>query len=432
MAALVDVCRFTASSSGTGDFVVASAVTGYQTPAAAGALNGATYRYRAESADLSQWEVGYGAYTSGSTTLARTTVLYNSSGTTSKISFSAAPQVAITALSRDLQAPYGLVNHSLAVSAAGSALTIALKDSNGSDPSESSPVVGYFRNVTGTVGSWTQRQVTAANSLVISSGSTMGVTSSTAFRIWVVLFDDGGTMRLGAINCSDSTQIYPLSEGIESSTAEGGAGAADSSGVIYTGTAVTSKAYLIVGYIEWSSSGLTAGTWTTTNVNLVQSFGSGIKKPGDTIQTARTVSSAKATGTTQIPNDGTIPQNTEGDQYMSRAITPKSAANLLLVNAQGWFANTAAAGATTTAALFQDSVANAITVAQTRQTITNGVTAPIVLDWMMRAGTASSTTFKVRAGTNTAVTTTFNGENNVDSYGANMFNSFIQIEEIQG
>lgn len=101
MASLLNVARFTAVSSGTGDFVVSSAVTGYQTPASAAAVDGAQYHYRAESADLTQWEVGTGNYTAGSTTLARTTVLFNSSGTTSKINFSAAPQVAIVALKED-------------------------------------------------------------------------------------------------------------------------------------------------------------------------------------------------------------------------------------------------------------------------------------------------------------------------------------------
>jgi hypothetical protein len=110
VASFVNVCRFTAVSSGTGDFVVSTAVTGYQTPALAGAVNAAVYRYRAESNDLSEWEVGYGAYTSGTTTLARTTVLYNSAGTGtgsgqsgagSKISFSAAPQVAVVFLAED-------------------------------------------------------------------------------------------------------------------------------------------------------------------------------------------------------------------------------------------------------------------------------------------------------------------------------------------
>lgn len=102
MASFLDVCRFTPTLGGTTDWIYSSAITGYQGPAAAGAVNGAIYRYRAESADLSQWEVGYGAYTSGTTTFARTTVLFNSSGTTAKISFSTVPQVAIVALAEDL------------------------------------------------------------------------------------------------------------------------------------------------------------------------------------------------------------------------------------------------------------------------------------------------------------------------------------------
>jgi len=102
MIGFLDVCKFTAASSGTGDFVVSAAVTGYQTPAAAGALNGAVYRYRAESADLTQWEVGYGAYTAGSVTLARSTVLFNSSGTTAKIGFTVAPSVGIVLLAEDV------------------------------------------------------------------------------------------------------------------------------------------------------------------------------------------------------------------------------------------------------------------------------------------------------------------------------------------
>lgn len=431
MASFLTVCRFTPTAGGTTDWTYSSAVTGYQSPTAAGAVDGKIYRYRAESFDLSQWEVGYGAWTTSGTVLARTTVLYNSSGTTSKISFSAAPQVAIVFLAEDVQTTYGLSNHSLAVSAGSSALTIALKDADGKDPSGASPVTGWFRNVTGTTGSWTQRQVTSALSLVVSSGSTLGVTSSTAFRLWVVLFDDGGTMRLGVINCSTSTQVFPLNEGVPtSSTAEGGAGAADSAGVIYTGTAVTSKSFLIVGYVEWNTSGVTAGTWTTSNVNFIQSFGPGIKKPGDSVQVARTGSSSVATGTTQIPNDNTIPQNTEGDQYMSQAITPTSAANLLRVESQGFWANSAAATSVIIAALFQDSTANALATTYERSSLQNGA-AGVQLDWLMRAGTTSSTTFKVRAGTNSAVTTTFNGENGTGQFNAT-YNSYIQAEEIQG
>ncbi|MHC2867984.1 hypothetical protein ACVIYH_009117 [Bradyrhizobium diazoefficiens] len=102
MAAFLDVCRFNPTAGSTTDWTYSSAVTGYQSPTAAGVVNGRLYKYRAESADLSQWEVGEGAYNTGTGVLARTTVLFNSSGTTSKINFSAAPQVAVVALKEDL------------------------------------------------------------------------------------------------------------------------------------------------------------------------------------------------------------------------------------------------------------------------------------------------------------------------------------------
>jgi hypothetical protein len=102
MARFLDVCRFVPTAGGTSDWTVSAAVGGYQTPTAAGAVNGASYRYRAESSDLTQWEVGYGTYTSG--VLSRSTVLFNSAGTTAKIGFSTVPQVAIVALGEDLLA----------------------------------------------------------------------------------------------------------------------------------------------------------------------------------------------------------------------------------------------------------------------------------------------------------------------------------------
>lgn len=102
MQSFLDICRFRAVSAGTGSFVVSSAVQGYQTPASAGAVDGDTYRYRAENFDLSEWEVGYGTYSVATLTLARSTVLYNSSGTTSAINFTTRPQVAVVALARDI------------------------------------------------------------------------------------------------------------------------------------------------------------------------------------------------------------------------------------------------------------------------------------------------------------------------------------------
>lgn len=110
MAAFLDLCRFIASSGGTADWTYASTVSPYISPTDAGAANGRTYKVRAESADLTQWEVSEGAYsTAGAGSFARTTILYNSSGTGTlqsgagaKINFSAAPQVWVVASKRDL------------------------------------------------------------------------------------------------------------------------------------------------------------------------------------------------------------------------------------------------------------------------------------------------------------------------------------------
>ncbi|WP_431014567.1 LamG-like jellyroll fold domain-containing protein [Bradyrhizobium pachyrhizi] len=101
----LDVCRFNPTAGGTADFTYSSPVVGYQSPAAAGALNGATYSYRAESADLSQWEIGTGVYNTSTGVLSRAAVLFNSAGTTAKINFTAAPQVAVVALAEDLITP---------------------------------------------------------------------------------------------------------------------------------------------------------------------------------------------------------------------------------------------------------------------------------------------------------------------------------------
>jgi hypothetical protein len=99
---LLDACRFTPTAGSTTDWTFSAAVTGYQSLAAAGAMNGAQYSYRAESADLSQWEIGSGTYNSSTGILSRSTVLSNSSGTTSKINFTTVPQVAVVALNEDL------------------------------------------------------------------------------------------------------------------------------------------------------------------------------------------------------------------------------------------------------------------------------------------------------------------------------------------
>jgi hypothetical protein len=110
MVGFLTACRFNPTAGSTTDWTYSSAVSGYQSPTAAGVANGATYRYRAESSDLTQWEVGEGAYNTGTGVLARTTIKFNSSGGTSKINFSTTPQVAIVVTADDFFPPTTVTN----------------------------------------------------------------------------------------------------------------------------------------------------------------------------------------------------------------------------------------------------------------------------------------------------------------------------------
>lgn len=142
-------------------------------------------------------------------------------------------------------------------------------------------------------------------------------------------------------------------------------------------------------------------------------------------QVVSTITGAVATGTTTVPFDDTIPQNTEGDQYMSLAITPKSATSKLKITVVWNGTNSATTGVVVS--LFQDSTANALASAQ--RVVSAGNPDQLVLVYEMTSGTTSATTFKVRAGGNGAGTTTFNGAGGSRLFGGVMASS-ITIEEL--
>lgn len=149
---------------------------------------------------------------------------------------------------------------------------------------------------------------------------------------------------------------------------------------------------------------------------------------GNSVQFVSFQTGAVATGSTQIPSDDTIPQNTEGDQYMQLTITPKSASNLLVIDTLAFLTLSGAGAARLIAALFQDAVANALKVNEIYvQVGSTGAVIPV--SHIMLAGTTAPTTFKYRAGQNAAGTVTFNGNSSVRTYGGTM-GSYMRIWEI--
>jgi len=149
---------------------------------------------------------------------------------------------------------------------------------------------------------------------------------------------------------------------------------------------------------------------------------------GRQVQVVNTQTGAVNTGTTIIPVDDTIPQNDEGDEYMTLAITPTSATNLLIIETVAFLAHSAT-GTKVTTALFQDSTAGAL-AAGVQRSDTADTMEDLSFTHKMTAGTTSSTTFKLRCGNNNAGTTTFNGESGSRIMGGVLASS-ITITEIQ-
>lgn len=266
--------------------------------------------------------------------------------------------------------------------------------------------------------------LTAAITLTVPSGQAMGTSNGVASRLWVAAVKNGGTPELAIVNTWNGTDVFSvLATDIISTTA---IAAAPSAHVWYSTTARASQAIAVCGYVE--STQATAGTWASAP-SLVQDYAPGSPLPGQTIQRRSYTDSAMATGATILPNDDTIPQSGEGNQFMSLAITPRSALNVLIWRHVG---NYAVAGSATASicALFQDATANALAAT----TFTGGPGgasqySPAVLEHAARAGTASATTGKIRVGNGGGTTTTFNGQSGARTMGGVMGSRF-SVEEV--
>tara|TARA_R110000772_G_scaffold21813_1_gene59614 strand:+ start:153 stop:659 length:507 start_codon:yes stop_codon:yes gene_type:complete len=148
---------------------------------------------------------------------------------------------------------------------------------------------------------------------------------------------------------------------------------------------------------------------------------------GSVVQVVNTTSVAVATGTTTIPLDDTIPQNNEGTEFLTLAITPTNASNKLKIEVSGLW-GTSADTNWVILALFQDSTANALS-AQINFINTADRAVGSELTHFMTAGTTSATTFKLRVGPNASATITMNGGGGARLLGG-AISSSITITEI--
>lgn len=122
-------------------------------------------------------------------------------------------------------------------------------------------------------------------------------------------------------------------------------------------------------------------------------------------QVQHAVVTAVVSGTTIMPIDDTIPQNTEGFEVITCAITPKSETNLLVIIAETIYGSYTPNACHLAMALFQDTTAAALAAVTCGSHASYGCK---TLTHKMVAGTTSATTFKIRFGSNAANTITLN------------------------
>ncbi len=142
-------------------------------------------------------------------------------------------------------------NCSIDGTVSGNILTVSILQANGSTPSTgtASCLIG-FRDTTATVGTYTQVAVTAATTTTVSSTSSLGCTASTTCEVFIYAINNAGTVEAGV------TGVNLLDEGsVQTSTAEGGAGASDTANTLYSTTARTSKAIRVMGRLKITPNG---------------------------------------------------------------------------------------------------------------------------------------------------------------------------------
>jgi len=167
-----------------------------------------------------------------------------------------------------------------------------------------------------------------------------------------------------------------------------------------------------------------AGSINVQYDNQELDLGSGVIS-GGVVQTVNTQNGEHSTTTTAMPADDSIPQNTEGAEFMTASITPTNVANKLKIEV---VFNLSLSGLDRgVVALFQDSTADALAAVGEYASTAVGEFQLILHHWM-DAGTTDSTTFKVRAGKGGAGTLEFNGRSGNRRYAGRNASSITVTE----
>ena len=176
------------------------------------------------------------------------------------------------------------------------------------------------------------------------------------------------------------------------------------------------------------------GAFTSTSIDATKLSGdlpaidgSALTGVGKVLQIVNVQDGALATGTTQTTNDDTVPQITEGTEFMTLAITPLSATSKLRIEAVNANGATLAAGQWMIMALFVGTTTNALASVQTHTGVVNSMVNQVLVH-TMTSGVTTELTFRIRCGGNGADTYTFNGFNGGRVFGGTLASSITITE----
>lgn len=217
-------------------------------------------------------------------------------------------------------------NCGLAYSASSNNATFSLTDAAGNTPSSSHPVEVCFPAPTATAGKLNCVSIQSSLSVTLNANSTLGVpgSSANAFNVWLGLVYNSGSPALAvetATNYSTGAVQKP-EEGTSTTTTACNACTSATAAQTWYSTTSVSGTVKVIGFAQlpaWA----TAGNWgAATSVNVC---GIGCAKPGDTVQHVQgSTTSATANTTTAYVNTN-----------LTVSITPLSAADLMVVKADG-------------------------------------------------------------------------------------------------
>jgi hypothetical protein len=250
----------------------------------------------------------------------------------------------------------------------------------------------------------TGASVPAANTLLVGTGAGASAWSQlTSAQLAAILSDETGSGA--AVFANTPVLITPKVDTINENT---------------VGNGVT------VGGVNLKSGAISTANSVPTVALQSNAVTSDKVAPGAVVGMKTALFVAAATGTTIMPFDDTIPQITEGAEFMTITYSPQSTTNHVMVESLAWYSHDAA-NAQAGMALFRDAVVNALAVTEQYQnTATAVVQNSLMYDFV--PGATTSITFRIRIGSQNAGTLTFNGQSGTRRYGG-VATSYMKITE---